>query len=207
MPDRLRIGVDLDGVVYRFSDTANYLIKEHFGIDIPEWTDWDFAPDFLEGYGRPEVWTWLWKSGIDLGLFRYGSIYKGSREALVKLARMGDLVVITARPKSAVNDTLEWLAYQRFPTSEVHILSGAPKSTVKCDVYIDDSLDNMDELAQNAPAYSRLLLVDRPWNNQPQGYAVRCYDWQDVLRSVRAKYASHHGAPVTRVTSSPSGRS
>ena len=177
----MRIGVDLDGVVYRFSDTANYLIKAHFGIEIPEWSSWDFAPDYLRSIGAPDVWSWLWTHGIDLGLFRYGSIYKGSREALIQLSELGDLVVITARPKTAVNDTLEWLAYQRFPTSEVHILSGAPKSTVKCDVYIDDSADNVLELHTNTDGV--VFLADRPWN-RGLNWPLRCDSWNALVAQI-----------------------
>jgi uncharacterized HAD superfamily protein len=177
---KLRLGLDLDGVVYRFSDTANYLILAHHGIKLGDWTTWDYP----EQHVPKEVWGWLWTKAItDHGLFRYGSIYKGTREFLTAVAELANIVVITSRPPNAVQDTMAWLAYQQLPTSEIHVLGKQAKSTVQpqCDVYIDDAIHNCQDLIENTNAL--VIMPDRPWN---QGYAS-----DEVTRFHRAFSVAH----------------
>jgi uncharacterized HAD superfamily protein len=177
---KLRLGLDLDGVIYRFTDTANYLILAHHGVKLGEWTTWDYPEQNV----TKEVWDWLWTKAItDHGLFRYGSLYKGTREFLTEIGAFANIVVITSRPSAAVSDTLEWLAYQKLPTSEVHILGEQKKSSVQpeCDVYIDDAIHNCQDLIENTNGL--VIMPDRPWN---QGYVS-----EEVTRFHRAFSVAH----------------
>lgn len=166
---RPRWGIDLDGVVYRFDATARFLLKWHFGIDVPVPNRWDGVK---EAAGR-EAWRWLWNNGIKHhGLFRHGHLYKGSVEALKELARLGDVVIVTSRPNLAKLDTMDFLRYHQIPLSELNFV--AQKSQIPCDIYYDDSPEVVDDLLRNTE--SLVCLQARPWNGgykPPKGHAER----------------------------------
>lgn len=163
----MRIGLDIDGVMYQWDKTARYMLRNvlpnspYKGCLRDESPSWDF----IEKSVQPEHWRWLWTEGVRLGLFRHGHLYPGTIEAVRRLAELGDVIVITHRPKSAVHDTLDWLAYQRLPISGVHLLTnGEPKSDVRphCDIYLDDRLENVSELV--AARAGIVCLRMQPWN-------------------------------------------
>lgn len=166
---RLRLGIDLDGVTYQWSKTAAWLLNWRFGLDLGESTHWDYLLDHVS----PPQWQWLWSpdedGGIGRGLFRHGHVYKGSFEALRELDQLGDIIIITHRPHSAIDDTMSWLAFNRVPVSTVHVMTdGAPKSSIKpeCDLYVDDRASNCIDLAKNTNG--TVALWDRPWNRDEQ---------------------------------------
>jgi 5'(3')-deoxyribonucleotidase len=177
----VRIGVDIDGVMYEWSKTARYMLREilpnspytkdgPLGVESQHW-------DYIQKHVAPEHWKWLWTEGVRLGLFRHGHMCPGTIEAIRKLSELGDIIVVTHRPAAAVADTLAWLSYQRLPLSGIHILTNQePKSSVaKCDVFIDDKPENCEDLAAIGTA---ACLMDRPWN-QHSSYSPRVYSWQD----------------------------
>jgi 5'(3')-deoxyribonucleotidase len=129
-----------------------------------ESTHWNSIQDHVD----KKHWQWLWGSGVKNGLFRYGHLYKGSIEALRSLNEIGDVVIITHRPRSAVQDTLDWLSYLRLPFMEVHLLTnGEPKSSVPhCDMYVDDKPDNIIDFTDNTKGLP--LLWARGWNTDMQ---------------------------------------
>jgi uncharacterized HAD superfamily protein len=177
---KLRLGLDLDGVLYRWTDTARYLLQEHWAVDPGESQYFDWIKDNVPAH----AWEWLWREGItEHGLFRYGSLYKGSREFLSRMTQYCDNVIITSRPASAALDTMDWLSYQRIPTSEVHIIGARQKkSTVepKCDIYIDDATHNALDILENTEA--PIIVPDRPYNQDlpSNPRVIRTKSWQQV---------------------------
>lgn len=167
--DQFRIGVDLDGVVYNWTDTARFLLEWEFGISLGESMYWDHIKEQISD----EQWAWLWNSekggGVERGLFRHGHCYRGSFETLKVLAELGDLVIITHRPKSAVLDTTQWLGFHGVPANEIHMMYRAErKSSIEpqCQIYVDDKVENCIDLRENTDAI--VCLWDRPWNQQEQ---------------------------------------
>lgn len=175
---RLRIGVDLDGVLYRWDDTARHMLRERFGLELSESQAWDYIKDNVP----EDAWRWLWTKGVHEGLFRHGSLYKGAADAMRRLCKEHDVVVITKRPRSAVRDTLAWLAYQRWEPREVHIVEGSKTEVRRCDVYVDDSWDNCNELATKFRD-SAVLLWNRPWNTKRM-YPYRVHTWDEVFAAI-----------------------
>lgn len=178
----MRIGLDVDGVLYKWDLTAGYMLREvlpdspykgdpRLMIESPSW-------HYIEGIVSKEHWRWLWNEGVKLGLFRHGHLYKGAIQAVRRLATFGEIVIITHRPKQAVPDTLAWLAYQQLPISEIHILTkGEPKSRVNdLDVFLDDKPENCEDMRANSEA--RVGIWNRPWN-QTSDFSPRIYSWQD----------------------------
>lgn len=188
MARRRRFGIDIDGVCYQWSKTARYMLREvlpdsPYTKDGPlgqESTSWNYIQENV----APAHWKWLWSEGIRLGLYRHGHLCPGAVEGIRWLAEFGDVVIITHRPKAAVDDTLAWLAYQRFPLAGIHILTNEePKSAIKCDVYLDDKPDNCDDLADNT--IGRVFLMSQPWNRGYDHARVRtAYGWKHFCDQV-----------------------
>lgn len=169
----MRIGLDIDGVMYQWDKTARYMLREvlpnspYGGINSVlhnESEGWNW----IQQQVAPEHWKWLWKEGVELGLFRYGHLYPGTIQAVRKLKERGhEVVLITHRPKSAVGDTLAWLGLMDFPISGLHLLTNQePKSQVmpQCDAYLDDKPENVVDLAENTRARLIALRVQE-WNH------------------------------------------
>ena len=165
----MRIGLDVDGVLYQWDKTARYMLREI----LPGSTYSKYGPlgrtsthwGYIQENVSKDDWSWLWKEGVAMGLFRYGHSFPGMVKDVRALAEKGDLVIITHRPQQAVNDTLDWLSYQKLPLSDVHLLTRQePKSSVRpeCDVYIDDKPENCADLARNTSG--KVFMMSRDWN-------------------------------------------
>lgn len=180
---RPRIGVDLDGVVYDWQGAYTYLVNRHRGAnlstDLEWWDDWH-APD---RYLTDDDLAWVWGEGVDLGLFRYGHVLKGAIDGLRDLAELGDVEVVTHRPREALRDTLYFVAGLPDVLSGVHFLTRAePKSSVGCDVYVDDAPHVALELWTEARP---CVLFDQPWNRHlpaadDRSLITRAYGWAQV---------------------------
>jgi len=182
----LRIGLDLDGVAYEWGSVARFLLSHHFGYILEkEASHWWAYRDAV----KKEHWRWLWDEGVrNHGLFRHGHLYKGTVEALENLRHLGRIIVITARPETARQDTLDWLAFHQLPVSEFHLLAGeSAKSSVRpfCDLYVDDSPGVVQDLSENTPGV--VLCWDRPWNQSlvADGNVRRVSSWLEVINEAR----------------------
>ena len=198
----MRIGLDIDGVIYKWDKTARYMLREVLPgspYNVPWLKEWDQDPtwdlhqestrwDCIKENIHPEHWKWLWTEGVRLGLFRYGHLYPGSIQAVRELATIGEVVLITHRPKQAVEDTLAWLSYQNLPIMGVHLLTNEEnKGLVRpgVDVFLDDKPQNiLDMRAGNPKTFT--YLMRRPWN---EGVAVpgdEVRSWSEFIAKVRS---------------------
>ncbi|MDE3073823.1 MAG: hypothetical protein KGJ86_00205 [Chloroflexota bacterium] len=187
---RLRIGLDLDGVVYDFDSAFRRMVRLVYAIELPVATSWNSHKEVLLQKGREDVWDFMWNAGVEEGLFYRGLAYPGAIEASTYLATVGKLVAITSRPTNARYDTFRWLSENRVPTDEVHIVHEEPKSSIPCDLYIDDGPHNAADLLVNTDAM--VLLWDRPWNRDSRpGWPSagrrfrRISSWEEVFSALR----------------------
>lgn len=187
----MRIGIDLDGVLYEYDKTARFMLRHYKGhsesgpMGAPS-TSWNYIQEHIPA----EDWKWLWSEGIALGLFRYGHVVTGSQSAIRDIRSAGNtVIVITHRPSEAVPDTIAWLDLFQKPEAGVvldgiHILSsGEPKSSVQADLLIDDKPSNLDDWIGHG---RRGILFDRDHNQgaKPAG-SERAYGWHDATRIVK----------------------
>jgi 5'(3')-deoxyribonucleotidase len=200
------IGLDLDGVCYQYEKTARYMIRrrmEDRGETPPyELSEPSQSWNWIREYAPAKDWDWLWAHGTAAGLYRYGHVVSGSIEGVQALNELGDVVVITARPKDAVHDTMVWLStmFDKAPLSGLVIQSGngQKKSDVQPapDVFIDDAKHNADDLLRNTS--SHVVLFDQPWNQDyvpwegPKSKRAesryrfeRASGWREVVSAVR----------------------
>lgn len=188
---RLRLGIDLDGVVADFNAGWIERYNAQFGSDLlPEHVDiWD-APTLLTHFtDMSEFWSWARTAGSGASIFRVLQPYHGAIEALERLSRRDHIVIVTTKPRFAVHDTFEWLAEHRVPTTEVHIVDD--KSVVDCDVYLDDADHNIEALVGAHPT-SLVCRYVRPWATSHVG-AVDVDDWNQFEHEVERFRASVTG--------------
>lgn len=189
----MKLAIDCDGVMYEWSKTARYMLRTYRGYDKngplgKESTYWNYIQDNVDDVD----WKWLWSEGVDLGLFRYGHVVTGAIEGMHTLAQEGHkLSVVTHRPASAVNDTLEFLSYlagDLWKWDGVHIFTNMEtKTTVQADILVDDKPENLAEWAETGRTALRFV---RPWNMMVERSLIhsnikRADGWEGVVEYVR----------------------
>jgi len=186
----MRIGLDLDGVVYNFDKTAQYMIAKHLGLEKREDLPWDHG-QYWRGADKAS-WNWLWRPENTDALFRHGHLYTGSIEGVRALAELGDVVVVTKRPRHALRVTIDFLRYhfdEPFPFADIRLLHDEPKSSVPCDVYIDDNIPIAKDILTRTRA--GMILVNRPWNFPEEGAygrARRANSWDEIVAHVESLF-------------------
>jgi len=182
----MRIAVDLDGVLYEWSKTARWMLRNIRGCTDPalRWESeyWSYIPDHVS----KEDWSWLWSEGVRLGLFRHGHVTTGGMEGVKALKAAGHtLVVATHRPPDALRDTLSWLDHnfgsaEPYPWSGIYYLSNEePKTIVDAHILIDDKPENV---AQWTEAGRVACLFARPWNRGLHKSYTRVAGWDGVVK-------------------------
>lgn len=173
---KLRVGVDIDGVLADFNDSFIKRIIDVTGKDlfpprpfaIPTW---DYPEVF--GYSTEEIARVWVDIKTDPMFWSLLPPYPETRRVLDRLAMLqqehdADLYFITARPgKTAKRQTEQWLVRYSWmqmlrPTVLISSLKGRCASALDLDVYIDDRCENARDVASTSLA--RSFLLDRPWN-------------------------------------------
>ncbi len=165
---RLRLGIDLDGVVADFNLGWTDRYNAEFGTDLhpDDVVEWDAPTGLTHFDGMSEFWNWARSAGHGKSIFRILEPYPGAVEALHDLAGRHQIVIVTTKPAFAVSDTHEWLAEHDIPHAEIHIVED--KATVACDVYLDDADHNLESLRRGRPNAMVCRYV-RPWNHPHDG--------------------------------------
>jgi 5'(3')-deoxyribonucleotidase len=179
----VRLGIDLDGVIADFNAGWIRIHREEFGSDLhPEMvTTWDGLHALAGFADMTAFWDWARGTGHRPSIFRHFDPYPDALDTLRGLDGAGhEIVIITAKPRWAVTDTLRWLADHDVPTTEIHIKSA--KYRVECDVYLDDSPLVVPELVERRPEATVCRFV-RPWN-EPVAGACDVDSWEAFRRVV-----------------------
>lgn len=174
------IGVDLDGVLYPFTECARIVVAEHLGIqpeELAEVAVWDFM---TEQWGMDQRLFWdIWFKDVAKGngWCRLDPI-EGTERGLKLLRRKGHTIHIITSRKGGELNTVKWIQNHKIPYDSLHI--GRDKTRVNVDVLVDDWERNWEEVTA---AGGRVLLWDQPWNSHVVG-AERVFNWDDVLKAV-----------------------
>jgi len=162
----LRVGVDLDGVCFDFSESLLAYMK-YIGLDQKydlemEHTHWHFYRDWGM---TDEEFVRLCNDGADAGWLFSGGYRDNAPEALRKIKRLGHSIhIITDRgfgssPEVSQTITRGWLDRWDIPYDTLTF--SRDKTSVPTDVFVEDKLENYDALWA---AGTYCYLVDRPWN-------------------------------------------
>ncbi len=182
----VRLGIDLDGVVADFNAGWMQRYNAAFSAELhPDQVQmWDGLHSLTHFEDMDGFWEWARGRDIGHSIFRHLEPYPDALPTLVALEREGhDIVIVTAKPRWAVQDTLRWLADHQMPTREIHITDD--KWTVDCDVYLDDSPHVVPTYVAKRPDRLTCRFV-RPWNEPVPG-AVDVRSWEEFRATVRTR--------------------
>lgn len=173
------IGIDIDGVLFRWDAAAATVLEQTFGYKgLPRESErWNQ----LQGLVSEEHFSWLFsKEGVEASLSAPDCCYPGVTEGLRRIAEVGVVHFITHRSSAAASVTARWLAEHDCPFQSLNMVGGTdgnhtPKSLVQpeCEVYIEDNASNVRELLRNTNA---LVLMPRmPYNKDLHALADAPY--------------------------------
>ncbi len=199
-PPRVRIGLDVDGVLADQVSGVLPRVNMKFGTslsyeDITEWALPIIGPRGTSDI-KTEIESALEDENYVLGLKAYPGVSQASQE----LGRLGQVVVATARSPNSDAWTQAWLdsigiSYQEFVNAKSTI-----KNHVGLDVLIEDYGPAVERFV--ASGEDRLgILIRQPWNQEAcrrlaaerlAGRAVVVADLTEAVAIVRAWRAAHN---------------
>ena len=182
----MRVGIDLDHVVYPFTDVVAHYVHEATGRPLDELgpsTRWEFYVDW--GYSLDEFLR-LFAEGVDAGcIFGRGGPLPGAVPALRTLKALGhSLHVVTDRSvgRCSQASTEAWLAEHHVPYDSVTYTSD--KTVVRTEVFIDDRPENVLALREaECAAFLFTTGRDDQMGFRPD-WVVRT--WEDFVAQVGA---------------------
>lgn len=171
----MRIGVDIDGTLYPWTQAVNAALGYVHGVEgLTEHTHWDYLKDVI----TPEQWAWCWSKEAAEAVFGQDKEFEGCVPAVNALIQDGhDVHFVTHRnPQLTSGITAKWIADRFEGYSGLHVLSNkvAKTSLGTWDVFIDDKPDTIEDFLANTDAL--VLIPDRPWNKEVKG-GLRFTDW------------------------------
>lgn len=159
------VGIDLDGVLYPFSNAfRNYCEVERGLVNLPDPTHWNFYEDW--GLDEETFNAWLLDAAKNHRIFATHLPYSGVLEAWADLRDTGVKIhVLTARPQSAWAQTAEWLNDCKLHVDTLHF--GPSKAflanlATKKSILLDDHIYYYEEAEKSGIVP---CLMSRPWNS------------------------------------------
>lgn len=160
----MKIGVDIDDVIYPWADRAHALCEEAGITGGNTWTCWSPWLDY--GCSKDE-WLGVLSRATLTGRLYHQPPIEGSAAALGRLIDAGHTVhLVTARGQFVhgpiiMADTVVWLREHDMPYTTLTF--SKDKTVVPTDWFAEDNLDNHDALVASG---SKAVLINRP-HNQP----------------------------------------
>lgn len=157
----MKIGCDVDGVLYKWTTSVNQALYQKFGLrGLKEHEYWDY----IKVRVTPEQWRWIWNEGVYDVFGRTWNTYPGVHTNVQRWAREHDVHLITHRPRAAAPATYEFAWELQAQILQVKVLEpGVPKSTAGMyDVFIDDRDIVAEDILANTAA--TFFMPNREWN-------------------------------------------
>jgi 5'(3')-deoxyribonucleotidase len=180
---KLKLFVDLDGVLYNWDQAANEILTELTGKPL---TYPSYSWDSLEQEAGPEAWHQMWNDwSLMERMFGAGQPILGAVAAMRKLIERYHITIITSRPRRSRRATIKWLSDNDIPFDSLVIIGpGIPKPIahpIRPDIFIDDKPKNIEE-AQKLWGLSNfeVILFGTAYNHG--AHPSRIDNWDDILR-------------------------
>lgn len=192
MSKRRLIGIDCDDVVIDFNTGLAIYNRRFYGTT--------YCREDITSYKLNSMWGCTPDEAIQRVIDFYQSDehqnllpVEGAVEAIERLSKNNDLVIITARPENVRGLTIE-LVHKHFPKvfGEPHFLGhfdgdqthrktkGEVCRELGVEVFIEDALSNaLSVSSEGIP----VLLFDTPWNQgELPPNTTRVFSWSEILK-------------------------
>lgn len=171
------IAIDMDNVLCNLQEVAVNLFNKRYNTNytLEDFTDYDVARNL------PKNEAVLMKTMYgEHNLYSNIKPLPGAQNAIEKLINAGHQVYIVSDiiPKTYI-EKVDWIKFYFPQIDEAHIIAMKHKYLLRCDVMIEDNLQNL--LAK--PYYERICF-DYAWNRQVSDYAYgihRVHSWNEIL--------------------------
>jgi len=189
------IGFDLDDILLDFQDTLRGYHNIQYGTNYKReddnvwnlWERWSCTPED----SKQRVFD-FYEHEMHLNAL---PIY-GSMEGINTLKNNNELFVITARPESMKEKTLEWLnkhfpqAFQQVVFTNLFYGDGNKRNKsdvckeLGVEIFVEDALHNAYDVAE---AGIPVLLLDAPWNqSEVKPPITRVYSWEEIVQKLNS---------------------
>lgn len=170
------ICIDIDNVLCNLQETVvkvfndvyktNYTMDNFVHYDISECINKNDTIKMKGLYVKP-------------GIYECVNVMSGAKNAIQKLKKAGhDIYIVTDSAPSIFEEKANWIKYN-FDIDTSHIISMKHKWLFRCDVMVEDNLDNL----LGGYHYDRVLF-DYPWNRDihDEVYSIhRVQNWSNAL--------------------------
>lgn len=173
---RLKVGLDLDGVVYNFMDDfVEFLKKYHnnlrkdnynFGLDQKE------IKIYLNNFAESRPYLWI-------------PLEKKAKKNILRLSKKMDFYIVTFRgwANNGIEDTLNRLKEDQIPYKEIAFSDNKAFYSRKwgLDYFIEDNLEYARRISKESKTVT--LLIDKSYNRQPlnKERIVRVKSLKDII--------------------------
>ena len=204
VPDRLY--VDLDDVIGETAQRLLVMAEQEYGLRVPFEEVTSFDLDAVFGMDAEETADFYRRSN-EADVLSGVALREGAVESLAACRARGiEVWVVTGRPAASRELTRAWLADRGVPHDELLFVDKYGKMQQEEAFPVDPagllSLEELADLEFGAAVEDHLgmarilagsmrtpvLLMDRPWNRDPEADAhpliTRCRDWQAVMAAL-----------------------
>lgn len=172
--------VDCDNVICNLQEAVVDIFNKRYGTSY-----------FLKDFGKYNISECLPKEeAINMvkiynehGIYDAVKPMSGAQSYLQKLIRAGhEIYIVTDADPSIYEEKVNWIKFHFSYIDDAHIICMKHKWLFKCDIMIEDKLDNL----LNGHHYERICF-DHPWNkaNDDVYDIYRANNWDDVFDSVK----------------------
>ena len=158
---KLRIAVDLDGVLAETMEAWCKIANQRFGSnlkleDLDSWTSWKKTGVTRDQFFQILNQTWDDWENIP-------PTEPDLAQKVAKVERLGSLDIVTGRSKQTVESAKQWLSHHKIPYQRfIRVRGWKDKVFLNYDAYVDDAPELMPLISRNPLMQG--ILYDRPWN-------------------------------------------
>ncbi len=181
---RLRIAVDLDGVLAESMQVWCEKVNQEFGKtlrmdDLDSWASWKKV-----SIPKDDFYRILDESWMDWEKIPPTEPRIANKVAL--LERFGEIDIVTGRSRRTQGAAKKWVDNQKIRYRDfVRVTGWRDKIFLGYHVYIDDAPDLMPLVSRTPASWG--ILYDRPWNRDVQALSkvVRVMTWKEIPTSLK----------------------
>ncbi len=171
---RLRIGLDVDDVIYECNSYALKLLRDKYGddpvFDINNIRSWGpqgtIADERIPMFADPDF-------------VAAQPLFPGAKKFVRELLKISDVFFITSVPPQCMSTRAKRLIEDFPEVPRENILIGTRKDLVNIDILLDDAAHNISSAQASYP-----VLMRRPWNNSLSGL-LSVNSYSDFLHLAR----------------------
>jgi len=170
------ICVDMDNILCNLQETVTKISNDVYGTSysLNDFTHYDIS----ECLNKNDALN-MKKLYVKTGIYDCVNVINGAKNAIQRLKKSGhEIYIVTDSAPSMIEEKVNWIKYN-FDIDHSHVISMKHKWLFKCDVMVEDNLDNL----LGGYHYDRVLF-DYPWNRDvhDEVYDIhRVQNWSEAL--------------------------